>query len=372
MKIAPWASAIGALLLVFLVGITMSGSAAASCSGAGGRADAVAASTHAPVAGYSGDQLANAALIINAGAALGLPVRAQQIGVMTAIGESGLRNITYGDDINGVTNPDGTLTCSLGLFQQQWCLGSWGTRAEVLDPTHAATAFFTRLKGVAGYETLDPSQAAHQVQGNADPGHYTPFFAAAQQIVTALTSAAGSGTTCTIGAVSGDAKALAQNLVTALDNGQLTVLEDQYAQQLRGVAAGTAAANCGIDPRVLQLITIALNTFGKVGVSDLNRQCTGSLAGAGTSSSHWINGGGEAVDFYSLGGTALTGADGKSVQLITTLDPTVPAGARIGQSNCRPGPLPLAHFTEFDDTCNHLHVDLAYTNNAPLTITTGA
>ena len=38
------------------------------------------------VAGYEGEQLKNAALIINAGKALGLSSRGQTIGVMTAMG----------------------------------------------------------------------------------------------------------------------------------------------------------------------------------------------------------------------------------------------------------------------------------------------
>lgn len=366
MRAGGWIIVAVALLLVLLTGATMSGSAAAACGSTAGTVNATAAGAHEPVNGYSGDQLVNAAQIMNAASALRLPTRAQQIGVMTAIGESSLRNLDYGDEGQGVTNPDGTSTCSVGLFQQQWCLpGSpWGNRAQTMDPTHAATSFYTRLKAVPGWETMDPSAAAHAVQGNADANHYTAFLPAAQAIVQALT---GSGT-CAISAVSGDGRALAQNLVAALDRGQLSVLEPQYERQLREVAAGTAAPNCGISVQVLQIITLATQSFEKVGVSDLNRQCAGSLLGAGTGSSHWVHGGGDAVDFYSLNGRALTGGDGLSVQLITVLDPVVPAASRIGQVECRPAPLPLAHFTEFEDTCNHLHVDVAYANNAPLAL----
>lgn len=135
---------------------------------------------------FSGEQLVNAAYIMNAGQALGLDAQGQAIGVMTAIGESTLVNVDYGDDVNGVTNPDGSPTCSLGLFQQQWCLGTWGTREEVMDPTHAATAFFQRLVGVEGWKTLEPSIAAHRIQGNADPYHYADMWAPAVEIVSAL------------------------------------------------------------------------------------------------------------------------------------------------------------------------------------------
>lgn len=148
-----------------------------------------------PIAGFDGEQLANAATIANAASAMGLPGRAQLVGIMTAIGESSLNNIAYGDDINGVTNPDGSPTCSLGLFQQQWCLG-WGTREQVLDPTYAATAFFERLQQVDGWEELEPTLAINRVQGNADPYHYERFEAAATQILDALAPGATGETGC--------------------------------------------------------------------------------------------------------------------------------------------------------------------------------
>lgn len=138
------------------------------------------------VGDFSGEQLVNAAYIMNSGQALGLDAQGQAIGVMTAIGESTLVNLDYGDDINGVTNPDGTPTCSLGLFQQQWCLGTWGTREQVKDPTYAATTFFKRLVGVEGWQSIEPSIAAHRVQGNADPYHYQEYWAPAVEIVSAL------------------------------------------------------------------------------------------------------------------------------------------------------------------------------------------
>ena len=138
---------------------------------------------------------------MNAAGPLGLDRQAQVIGVMTAMGESSLRNIGYGDDVNGVTNPDGSPTCSLGLFQQQWCLGSWGTRDQVIDPTYAATAFFTRLTAVPDWQTLEPTLAAHKVQRNADPYHYERFHDAANQVVTALAGDAAGGAGCSSGAL---------------------------------------------------------------------------------------------------------------------------------------------------------------------------
>jgi murein DD-endopeptidase MepM/ murein hydrolase activator NlpD len=129
------------------------------------------------IAGYSGEQLVNAALIMNAGAALGLSVRGQTIGVMTAMGESTLRVLDRGD----ASGPD-----SRGLFQQR-DNGAWGSYADRMNPTISATNFFRALQRVQGWENLSPTAAAHRVQRNADPNHYTRFWDPAGQVVAALT-----------------------------------------------------------------------------------------------------------------------------------------------------------------------------------------
>ena len=128
------------------------------------------------VAGYEGEQLKNAALVINAGKALGLSGRGQTIGVMTAMGESGLRVLDYGDG----PGPD-----SRGLFQQR-DNGAWGTYPDRMNPTTSATNFFTALEKVSGLEQLEPTTAAHRVQRNADPFHYQSYWAAAVEVVAAL------------------------------------------------------------------------------------------------------------------------------------------------------------------------------------------
>jgi hypothetical protein len=96
---------------------------------------------------------------------------------MTAIGESRLQVLDYGD----AAGAD-----SRGLFQQR-DNGAWGTLADRMDPTISATNFFTKLQAVGGWATLDPSLAAHAVQANADPTYYDAFWPEAQAIVTQLT-----------------------------------------------------------------------------------------------------------------------------------------------------------------------------------------
>ena len=351
---------IGLLAIAALVGSLVLGSIERQtlACGAGPTTDTAIAAKLPVVAGYSGVQLQNAALIIDAGAKAGVSVRGQTLAVMVAAGESGLRALNYGD----AAGPD-----SRGLFQQR---ASWGSLADRLDPTRSASFFYQRLTAVAGWQQMAPTQAAHAVQRNADPGYYTPYWPRARAIVTALTtssSASGSGgaeaATCSSD-VGGDPQALAANLVTAIDAGRITGLVPDHLREIRWIAAGETRPGCGVDVRILQVITIALDTFNRLGISDINRHCTGQLLGAGTNSSHWIHGGGQAVDFYSLAGLPTTGADHNALKLIRTLDPLMPTGARVGQSQCRTGAHDspaLSHLVAFTDTCNHLHVDVAYT-----------
>lgn len=146
----------------------------------GGSLTVTTAALPVSVAGYSGDQLANAAVIITTGADLGVPARGQAIAVMTAMGESSLRVVDHGD----TAGPD-----SRGLFQQR-DNGAWGTYADRMNPATSAAMFYRALLAVPGWETLEPTLAAHAVQRNADPNHYTRYWPAALEVVAALTGAA--------------------------------------------------------------------------------------------------------------------------------------------------------------------------------------
>ena len=140
---------------------------------------AVADYAGASVAGYGGEQLGNAAAIVNAGAALGLSVRDQTIGVMTAMGESGLRVLDFGDAVG----PD-----SRGLFQQR-DNGAWGTYEQRMNPAASATMFFQSLARIEGRDALPPTFVAHRVQRNADPYHYERYWDAAVAVVETLAGA---------------------------------------------------------------------------------------------------------------------------------------------------------------------------------------
>lgn len=130
-----------------------------------------------PVDGYCQDRLINAAHIINAARAQGIGTRTQEVAVMTAMGESSLRNIDHGDS----AGPD-----SRGLFQQR-DNGAWGSYTDRMTPYIAATHFFDKLVRVPGWQTMAPTLLAHAVQVNADPYHYQSYWPQAVDVVQALT-----------------------------------------------------------------------------------------------------------------------------------------------------------------------------------------
>ncbi|WP_313542904.1 hypothetical protein [Leifsonia aquatica] len=156
--------------------------------------------------------------------------------------------------------------------------------------------------------------------------------------------------------VSPTVQALAIQLMGAVSSGRLVGSTPNHLPEIANLAEGKAVPGCGIDYRVLQTISFALAHFSQVGVSDINRRCTGQIEGAGTESAHYADGGGHALDFYLLNGSPLTGGDAKSIELIQLLDPIVPAGTGLGQINCRAS-ISLDNFKPFDDTCNHVHID---------------
>ncbi|MGR2753569.1 LysM peptidoglycan-binding domain-containing protein [Agromyces arachidis] len=124
------------------------------------------------------DMRANARLIVEVGRGLGVPDRGIVVALAAAAQESGLHNLRHGD------------RDSLGRFQQRPSQG-WGTPEQVLDPVHAARAFFggpgsptagsaPGLLDVDGWEGMSVTDAAQAVQHSAHPHHYAKWEASAR------------------------------------------------------------------------------------------------------------------------------------------------------------------------------------------------
>ena len=139
------------------------------------------------VAGFSSEQLANAAAILQAGADMNMSRRDQTIGIMTAIGESSLTVLDHGD----AAGPD-----SRGLFQQR-DNGAWGSYEDRMNPHTSATNFFKALQKVTDRDNIEPTIVANKIQGNADPYYYATWWDEANSIVNALDGVDTTETTAT-------------------------------------------------------------------------------------------------------------------------------------------------------------------------------
>ncbi len=129
----------------------------------------------APVEELDGEQAANARVIVSVGQQRGMPPQGLVIALMTAMQESTLRNLPYGD------------RDSLGLFQQRPSTG-WGSPEQVMDPASSAAAFYggpasptpnPGLLDVAGWEQMPATVAAQAVQRSAYPDAYAKWESSA-------------------------------------------------------------------------------------------------------------------------------------------------------------------------------------------------
>lgn len=170
------------LTVVAAAGATSPGCAAPTAAGPAGAAPVTAANLTA-------EQSANAATIVSValgvvGARLG-PGPARQaavIAVATAMQESTLRNLSYGD------------RDSVGLFQQRM---PWGSFTDRTTPAVATTMFLTGGHGgqpglldISGWKSMPVWQAAQSVQVSAFPTAYAKWESLAAAVVASLVGTA--------------------------------------------------------------------------------------------------------------------------------------------------------------------------------------
>ncbi|MCZ9354069.1 C40 family peptidase [Streptomyces sp. NPDC058848] len=118
------------------------------------------------------EQVPNAATIVATGLSLDVPKKGQIIALATAMQESRLRNLGYGD------------RDSLGLFQQRPSQG-WGSAQQIRDPVYASEQFYKHLLKVDGWQQMTVTQAAQAVQKSGLPDAYAQW----ESLATALQSA---------------------------------------------------------------------------------------------------------------------------------------------------------------------------------------
>ena len=151
-------------------------------------------------AGPSGDglqltpgQAAIAATIAGVASKRDMPPRAVAIAYATALQESKLTNLHYGD------------LDSVGVFQQRPSEG-WGTTKQIEDPVYATGRFFSALAAVRGYLRLPIYKAAQSVQHSADGSAYAQYAEMGTELASAFTGSQPRAVWCTYGSAPGKAR----------------------------------------------------------------------------------------------------------------------------------------------------------------------
>jgi cell wall-associated NlpC family hydrolase len=191
----PGALLVGLFLLVVVIATSAGG-------GAGGQALALGASQaqladaqcqtdtvpidlgKVKVTAWTDAQKSNAAKIVEQ-VKVDVPakdqLRAAIVALMTAMQESGLNNINYGD------------RDSIGLFQQR---NAWGSSADRMDPHKSAHMFLTGGQGgqrglldIKGWQSMPFTVAAQSVQVSAFPTAYAKWESQATALAAALMKA---------------------------------------------------------------------------------------------------------------------------------------------------------------------------------------
>ncbi|MEU0269423.1 peptidoglycan DD-metalloendopeptidase family protein [Nocardioides sp. NPDC006303] len=154
------------------------------------------------IAGFTTEQIQNARTIVAVGKQSGVPAYGWVIALATAMQESTLRNLNYGD------------RDSQGLFQQRPVSG-WGSVADITNPVKSAQAFYgvathtgnTGLLDIPGWRKMQVTAAAQAVQRSAFPLAYAQHEDEARALVAALAdgvsaadlAATATDVACTIG-----------------------------------------------------------------------------------------------------------------------------------------------------------------------------
>jgi len=153
---------------------------------------------------FDPSQTAYAATMVAVAEKRGLPARAGTIAIATAIQESKLRNLTYGD------------RDSVGLFQQRPSQG-WGTEKQLLDPVYATNKFYDALVKIKGYEQMRITEIAQKVQRSAYPEAYADHEQEGRIMASALSGHSPGGLGCRLdGANQGTPTALRDALAKEL------------------------------------------------------------------------------------------------------------------------------------------------------------
>lgn len=139
----------------------------------GGSCGAQGGVTGTATSNFTAEQVTNARIIWSVAQQMTLGSQGALVGIATALQESGLRNLPYGD------------RDSIGLFQQR---AGWGSRAIRMNPAQSARLFFKALAKINGWQQMPVTVAAQTVQRSAFPDAYANQVKSAAGLVALIQS----------------------------------------------------------------------------------------------------------------------------------------------------------------------------------------
>lgn len=166
--------------------------------------------------------------------------------------------------------------------------------------------------------------------------------------------AAGQTVTATPGTTQDIAKLILANNNVNLGGGRDVKQDIQAAADNKPGSAGamTSLAILQLVQAIAQNHSVVISAIQSGGTGHCNNTPKASCP----TDSHYN---GDGIDFSMVDGAPLSGRDDRSLVIANIAMKILPPGSAFGQSNCPGAKLTLsAGFTEFSDTCNHLHVQV--------------
>lgn len=193
------------------------------------------------------DQLANASTIADLAMRRGLPQQAVVVALATAMQESKLANLDYGD------------RDSIGLFQQRPSQG-WGSKEQLIDPIYATGKFYDALLKVASWQSLPVAAAAQAVQRSGFPDAYASWQPRATALAAALTGTSELRLTCRLAhpGVARPPHATATRQTMSGTDGGASTGSAAASASAGAASAGAASAGAGSVATTVSALTAAL------------------------------------------------------------------------------------------------------------------
>jgi uncharacterized membrane protein YgcG len=164
-----------------------------------------------------------------------MPRVAVTIAYATAMQESKLHNLDYGD------------RDSVGVFQQRPSEG-WGPRKDLEDPIYASAKFFRALRTVPGYRKMPVYQAAQAVQHSADGAAYTQYEKMAAAMTPAFTGQRGHAVYCWSGSDSrapANVRGITSGLGSTFGPAMAAAASEQVTQRRDSRSSATGGGSSG-------------------------------------------------------------------------------------------------------------------------------